>query len=157
MKLRAPPTAGSCNHRAAEILYASKQQEAIRGLPLQSALRIKKGPKAAESNILILSVDVVVNPDACEGANLDLGAGVDGEVDVLGAEGVRARVGCERARLRLVERAARRRAGRGRLRDVVVLVRHGEDLRGGGLVSISRTPVLGSAAATATVVGWPSS
>ena len=51
----------------------------------------KEGPKAAASNIL--SVDLVCNPDASEGANLGLGAGVDGEVDVLGAEGVRARAG----------------------------------------------------------------
>jgi len=103
----------------------------------------KEGPKAAASNIL--SVDLVVNPDASEGANPDLGAGVDGEVDVLGAEGVRARVSRERARLRLVKRAARRRVRRGRLRDVVVLERHGEDLRGGGRVhlALAKHPRLG--------------
>jgi len=67
----------------------------------------KEEPKAAASNIL--SVDLVRNPDACEGANLDLGAGVDGEVDGL------------------AERAACRRVSRGRLRDVVVLERCGED------------------------------
>jgi len=53
----------------------------------------KKEPKADASNIL--SVNLVVNPDASEGANLNLGAGVDGEIDALGAEGVRARVGRE--------------------------------------------------------------
>jgi len=54
-------------------------------------------------------------------------------------EGVRARAGRERARLGLVERAARRRISRGRLRDVVVLERHGEDLifRGGGRVHLA--------------------
>jgi len=79
----------------------------------------KEGPKAAASNIL--SVDLVRNPDACEGANLDLGAGVDGEVDVLGAKGVRAQAGHERARLRLAERAARRRVSRGRVLLLEVL------------------------------------
>jgi len=56
-----------------------------------SAYKQKGSKKAAASNIL--SVDLVVNPDASEGANLDLGAGVDGEVDVLGAKGRRAGAG----------------------------------------------------------------
>jgi len=93
--------------------------------PLVCPAYKKEGPKAAASNIL--SVDLIRNPDACEGANFDLGAGVDGEVDFLGAEGVRARAGRERARLRLVERAARQRVSRCRLRDVEVLECHGED------------------------------
>jgi len=56
---------------------------------------------------------------------------------------VRARAGRERARLRLVERAARRRVSRGRLRDVEVLGRrHGEDIHGGGRVHLAH-PRLG--------------
>jgi len=80
--------------------------------PLVCPAYKKEGPKAAASNIL--SVDLVVNPDASEGANLDLGAGVDGEVDVLGAEGVRARlVGCAATML-----VAGRSARHGDARDV---------------------------------------
>ena len=55
--------------------------------------------------------------------------------------------GHERARLRLVERAARRRVSRGRLQDVVDLECHGEDLtlRGGGRVhlALAKYPRLG--------------
>ena len=94
MKLRAPPTAGLYSHRAAEILYASKRRS--EGYPF-SLLCVYKEKRAEGRREQYLSVDLVVNPDACEGANLDLGAGVDGEVDVLGAEGVRARAGRERA------------------------------------------------------------
>ena len=39
------------------------------------------------------NVDLVRDPDAGEGVNLDLGAGAGGEVDALGAVGVRARAG----------------------------------------------------------------
>jgi len=41
--------------------------------PLVCPAYKKEWPKAAAGNIL--SVDFVVNPDACEGANLDLGVG----------------------------------------------------------------------------------